>query len=374
MGGCGVALLMNHLPQKTTVMVSHCWGEDMLECAAELQRHIEPNDRFWFCLLALFQAEDGSGPSIAAQVDMKPFETVIEGVETKRMLVVHTSRAELYERLWCVYEIFVAHQQSKKKCFGFEWHRSFIEATMSTNHPLYHMNSGLGIRSVDAGCSSAADRTYIEGELAAAHVTWADVDTVAEEVRGGVVVADLIGFAIWSVLFPGFFHFLGLTFVSTVLSTAWSPALSSWALTVVFSARPSNSLLLFHVYVSAVAFFTSVIGFCLLFWVARLCYEVGDLDTFSPTAIAVVFLHRDATSLSVFLVLAAAQVMLLYPFISPLPCKHRVVAMGGASLFTLYTQLLLNVNDFIFWVMVAVTALYWFVGWVQLRPFTTLFE
>eukprot|EP00933_Yihiella_yeosuensis_P012583 TRINITY_DN12144_c0_g1_i3.p1 TRINITY_DN12144_c0_g1~~TRINITY_DN12144_c0_g1_i3.p1 ORF type:complete len:102 (+),score=15.62 TRINITY_DN12144_c0_g1_i3:276-581(+) len=45
------------------------------------------------------------GPGVAAQLALDPFKRVIASKPQFGMLVIHTSRAELYGLLWCVYEV-----------------------------------------------------------------------------------------------------------------------------------------------------------------------------------------------------------------------------------------------------------------------------
>jgi len=103
--GCSVALLMNMHPRTAELMLSHSWAEDMLEVLSAL-RAVPSDKSIWFCICANYQAEDGAGPSIEEQLAKRPFEQVIKSVN--EMGVIHTTRGEVYDRLWCVYEIDVA--------------------------------------------------------------------------------------------------------------------------------------------------------------------------------------------------------------------------------------------------------------------------
>jgi len=115
--GCSVALLLNPDPKEAQVMISHAWGQSMFEVHEILSglawyHTIGANKslRLWFCICAIYQPEDGYGPSVDAQVHMHPdpFVSVIDAVKSRgsrKMAVLHTSKAEVYGRLWCVYEI-----------------------------------------------------------------------------------------------------------------------------------------------------------------------------------------------------------------------------------------------------------------------------
>lgn len=73
-----------------------------------------------FCAFALYQPEDGAGPFIEEQLSggvpggggKFPFKCVIDSV--KLMFVVHTTKADLYDRLWCVYELDEALERKGK--------------------------------------------------------------------------------------------------------------------------------------------------------------------------------------------------------------------------------------------------------------------
>ena len=98
----------------TKLMLSHCWGEDVEECQAAItsffdSRSMDMDTTVWFCLFANYQPGDDAGPSIGEQLKMEPFKSVIESDLVKQaqqgygMLVVHTSRIDVYTRLWCVH-------------------------------------------------------------------------------------------------------------------------------------------------------------------------------------------------------------------------------------------------------------------------------
>merc|ERR1719401_3237886 len=86
-----------------------------------LSAPLAPDTNVWFCAFSLYQPgdeADDEGPSIDEQLKLDPFGRVISRVQEytasagtgalNGMAVIHTSRAEVYERLWCVYEIAVA--------------------------------------------------------------------------------------------------------------------------------------------------------------------------------------------------------------------------------------------------------------------------
>ena len=112
--GCGMALLMNaHAPLKAQVMISHAWAEDVEELVSSLSSwasRIQPlwdcdGVPLWCCTFAQYQPEDGAGPSLQHQLSLDPFKSVIHSKPEHGMLVVHTTKADPYDRLWCVHEV-----------------------------------------------------------------------------------------------------------------------------------------------------------------------------------------------------------------------------------------------------------------------------
>ena len=55
--------------------VCAAWGEDMDQVAQMLKddRRMKDDTVVWFCIFANYQPGDGSGPSIAAQLERDPF-------------------------------------------------------------------------------------------------------------------------------------------------------------------------------------------------------------------------------------------------------------------------------------------------------------
>ena len=48
------------------------------------------------------------GPTISEQLQLDPFRSVIQTSAVDRMIVVQTTTAEVYTRLWCCFEVYVA--------------------------------------------------------------------------------------------------------------------------------------------------------------------------------------------------------------------------------------------------------------------------
>jgi hypothetical protein len=163
--GRGVALSMNAAaPMEAQLMLSHTWAEDLAECAEALNTHCRRSDlaastSVWFCLFSNYQAGDEEGdvgPTVAEQLAMDPFGHVIRSAREQRgMLVIHTSRAEVYERLWCVYEIATALREdctTRSACS-----RRYADTGRSRRR----LQNVLDVNTTNAKCSSEMDEAFI---------------------------------------------------------------------------------------------------------------------------------------------------------------------------------------------------------------------
>eukprot|EP00438_Fugacium_kawagutii_P005245 Skav235428 [mRNA] locus=scaffold473:122151:123257:- [translate_table: standard] len=102
-------------PQVAELMVSHSWLECMDQCSEALNKYCTRQKLLravilWFCAFAQYQPGDESGdrgPTVAEQLSMDPFGSVIRNLTPSSlgMVVIQTSSADVYTRLWCVYEI-----------------------------------------------------------------------------------------------------------------------------------------------------------------------------------------------------------------------------------------------------------------------------
>lgn len=90
------------------VFVSHAWDESFADFVATVNGVFAsvPGVRLWICFLALCQ----HGLRVAKRPGLQPqtsaFAEVIERVEM--FLLVRNKRVDVYSRLWCVWEIFLA--------------------------------------------------------------------------------------------------------------------------------------------------------------------------------------------------------------------------------------------------------------------------
>mmetsp|Transcript_26379 Transcript_26379/g.73697 ORF Transcript_26379/g.73697 Transcript_26379/m.73697 type:complete len:590 (+) Transcript_26379:88-1857(+) len=200
--GCSVAVLMNkHTPLEAKVMLSHAWAEDMEECREALNKHFDDEHiakeiAVWFCGFGLYQPEDGHGPTIQEQIELHPFTNVIasESVKTTsgRMIAVHTTRADLWERLWCVREVreAMSHDVNVKAAFSTEYVNHFkSEYSTMINNGCSHQDgldaAGITVRTARANCRKE-DKPMLLQELVK-HGNLEEVDKITTDLRASLV-------------------------------------------------------------------------------------------------------------------------------------------------------------------------------------------
>lgn len=125
----GLSLLLNaDEPKEVNLMVSHSWDENAACFFEDIEKEARPHEVLFICFFALYQNEDGFGPTIALQlgsdIHQGPFAEVINRLKPQgwlarntcgyfgrsrgRMLVVTNRECAVYSRLWCVWEAYVA--------------------------------------------------------------------------------------------------------------------------------------------------------------------------------------------------------------------------------------------------------------------------
>lgn len=181
--GCGVALTLNsEEPKRAEVMISHAWGEDVEELEDALMRtkmsSRAPHTPVWFCFFSLYQCGDlagDCGPTIKTQLDMQPFFKVIHlpGIE---MVVVHTTKEEVYDRLWCVHEIDEA-LSTDIKVTGIA--SKLYAAKYVDRNGVYGrvQSEDIVVKTEDAKCSNQTDEAFIRA-LVMEKRSFAELDEV----------------------------------------------------------------------------------------------------------------------------------------------------------------------------------------------------
>lgn len=165
--GMGYSLLVNDKkPLRAKVMVSHAWGEDYERFISALQDS-GCSGPFWVCAMSIYQNGDIPKLTIAKQLGPNPstgpFSTVLK--QSTMMLAVVTPDCDIYTRLWCVYEMFVAIHLGVKVEVTF-----FSQSTGYGGSDKYYSNVGIDsanaiVNTRDAECSSPTDQELISNQV-----------------------------------------------------------------------------------------------------------------------------------------------------------------------------------------------------------------
>eukprot|EP00930_Biecheleria_cincta_P082673 TRINITY_DN72360_c0_g1_i1.p1 TRINITY_DN72360_c0_g1~~TRINITY_DN72360_c0_g1_i1.p1 ORF type:complete len:1095 (+),score=224.39 TRINITY_DN72360_c0_g1_i1:45-3287(+) len=194
--GCGLAVNMcGEVEHSAQVLLSHSWGEDVKELQQAVRgsvkdRQLPDATDLWFCCFANYQAEDGQGPSVEYQVSLQPFKTaVISAGRGYGMLAVHTTRDDLFTRLWCVHEVDEAKRNHVRVDASFS--DRYIEKTLERldifiSHG-FHVDdclkaAGIGATTVKAQCSRVQDATMLVSEIKS-HGGFEELDKTIESFR-----------------------------------------------------------------------------------------------------------------------------------------------------------------------------------------------
>eukprot|EP00434_Breviolum_minutum_P024494 symbB.v1.2.021633.t1/scaffold1882.1/size97200/2 len=129
---CYAHIVNEEAPLFLNVFVSHAWQEgfdEFVQYVASPFRHWSLQPNLWICATALLQSGD---PSIlAAQVgvgpDDAPFTRALS--RAQRLLVVRNPAVNLFERIWCCWELFKAYELGKNTRG-----RSFVSSGQITDH------------------------------------------------------------------------------------------------------------------------------------------------------------------------------------------------------------------------------------------------
>lgn len=84
--GLGYALKVNHeSPLEVAVLVSHSWNENAEEFVETLERTVGADEILFVCAFAIYQNEDGAGPTVSQQIgasmNCSPFGRVLENIQ-----------------------------------------------------------------------------------------------------------------------------------------------------------------------------------------------------------------------------------------------------------------------------------------------------
>ncbi|CAE8591998.1 unnamed protein product [Polarella glacialis] len=99
-----------------TVFVSHAWLENceqFFESINSAFQHWTVKPNLWICATALLQSTDPTTVSLQIGAGVSPSEAPFTKALAKaeKLLIVRNATVDLYERIWCCWEFFLAYQQ-----------------------------------------------------------------------------------------------------------------------------------------------------------------------------------------------------------------------------------------------------------------------
>jgi hypothetical protein len=155
--GVGYALMKNQKnPQKARVMVCHSWKDNFDEFCSVLEKKKEEGP-FWIYAFAMnLNTEATETPSINQDDDYHNPAThaLLNVLNTcKHVLAVVTDSADMYSRLWCLYEMYLATALGVPIIYASS---SEEDVFSSYKKP---------IRSLDASCSDQKDKEMIHSKI-----------------------------------------------------------------------------------------------------------------------------------------------------------------------------------------------------------------
>lgn len=199
-----VALLLNaKRPLRAQIMISHAWGECLLQTMMAILGKcsvlgVTLDTAIWFCTFAQYQCGDAAGdpgPTVAQQLAIDPFGSVIKSHPPFGMLVVHTTRAELYSRLWCVFEVNEAMKADvpTQACCSMEY--------LGRLDSISDMKAYLKVNTEQASCFSLDDAAKIRHQILESGVGYQALDQTIFQFREASVtlmLASIEKYLVWN--------------------------------------------------------------------------------------------------------------------------------------------------------------------------------
>lgn len=196
--GLGYALMVNRdKPLLARVMVSHAWMEEYDQFFIALTTTCVQGP-FWVCAMAIYQPEDMPAVLVEKQLgsspDTGPFATVLK--QAAEMVAIMTEQGDIYSRLWCVFEIFIAIQlQVPVTMSAFAESRGWAQSggSMQTYHNAIMDGSETPVDTRSARCGNPAlppnvDEQSIRKVIETQPGGYALMDRVVEWVRANAMI------------------------------------------------------------------------------------------------------------------------------------------------------------------------------------------
>lgn len=175
--GMGYALFLNQdNPLRAKQMVSHAWGEKYAHFVQALQHSNCPGP-FWVCAMAIDQEDSETiamqlGPSL----EHGPFATVLK--QATDMIAVFTPAADIYLRMWCVFEIFIAIKYGVRVRFAAL--NQQLRSGLENIYDAIYEHGQKKCVSAEARCGNAADEKHIRQLIHSTEGKFDMLDSVVE--------------------------------------------------------------------------------------------------------------------------------------------------------------------------------------------------
>eukprot|EP00656_Telonema_subtile_P036486 TRINITY_DN40490_c0_g1_i1.p1 TRINITY_DN40490_c0_g1~~TRINITY_DN40490_c0_g1_i1.p1 ORF type:complete len:678 (-),score=149.85 TRINITY_DN40490_c0_g1_i1:319-2352(-) len=188
--GCSIALLLNPEGLPATAMISHAWAEDCEELEDALRGYCQSVPEhttlaLWLCSVSQYQPKKSEavadiGPSVAEQLALGPFTKVLQSRAVRRghgLVAIHTTTADLYQRLWCPFEMMqairelIAVQAAASNKYIASLHETYVYFLRLTGHDEKEAFEMLALRNLKvttehAQCTNKDDDAAIRACIA----------------------------------------------------------------------------------------------------------------------------------------------------------------------------------------------------------------
>eukprot|EP00747_Dinoflagellata_sp_TGD_P104713 gnl/TRDRNA2_/TRDRNA2_169322_c5_seq1.p1 gnl/TRDRNA2_/TRDRNA2_169322_c5~~gnl/TRDRNA2_/TRDRNA2_169322_c5_seq1.p1 ORF type:complete len:275 (-),score=49.27 gnl/TRDRNA2_/TRDRNA2_169322_c5_seq1:20-844(-) len=189
--GMSYALKLNKKrPLWARYMVSHAWGELYTDFLAAL-RGWGTEGPFWVCATAIYQPEDIDGMKVGDQLGKDtmsgPFACVVK--QAAKMVAINTPAVDIYTRMWCVLEMYVAVQHDVPVEIAFvpvTDKGGYGGAIREQSNPFEGQIDV--VNSQEAGCSKQEDADKIKAEIALLPGGFKAINHAVEQVRYDALV------------------------------------------------------------------------------------------------------------------------------------------------------------------------------------------
>jgi len=191
--GMGYSLLLNEdTPLRAKVMVSHAWGENYNQFLETLENSGSEGP-FWVCAFSIYQNNDLEEVTISKQLGPDPhygpFATVLR--QSDLMIAIMTQSCDIYTRLWCVYEIFVAISMNiPVKLESYNEITGFVGSDKMYSNVVLD-STGRAVSTVTAECGYEGDKMMIHNEISKQRGGFTLIDDVVMWVRIMALIDDL---------------------------------------------------------------------------------------------------------------------------------------------------------------------------------------